>query len=883
MPPNTSVRRDALTLIVGLAASLSANLSHADPIPSALRQLLSSHCTDCHDSSTHKGGVQLDFQEVNWSNLTQTTLLERVHDTLAKGTMPPPKEARPPADLTSAAITWIDHGLTTKKPKHTTPSRRLNRTEYLHTVQRLFDGAFQLPPGFPDDSRSHGFDNVAESLTFSPPLLEAYAESATRIANRIFRLPRNVASETRVVPVKDFSTRERDLGGVTTLLTPSSMRLALLGEVTSPNNLPIHASGTYRLRIKAAARYAPADDPPVLKIRTGTAEVEMIVPSGTASTFTTDLVIHEGAKIQFEHSNAPHQHFVRGNFKKQLDTVKHRLKSNPALLASWLSFHEEKITSDKKVQLVRKAEYAGIDDVALSNIFTEAFDQLSDLATPSPETVSDTTIDLLAECMSRSSEYYVQPWNWLSFHRGPAIDLLEFAIEGPINRVEDPDDRAAQRLQQTLLGTIADQSGSPEWLQNCSRKILERAFRRTPSHQEIDAYANLASDHISAGHSPIESLHHLLRAALLSPHFLYRESQRSELPLPTDQLANRLSYMLTLGPPDAPLLAAAQDDSLKLPDLLLKQARRLLDAAAPESFAKNFVEQWLGTRAIPQITPSPQLGPFDARHYDAFAKEPYLLFQTVLKENRPVSDLIDPDFTFTNTVVAKQIYQLDPPASEKGDTDPTLVRMTLPRGGRRGGFLSMPGTMMATANGVDTLPVARGKWVLENILNDPTPPPPPSVPAITPDTRGTKTIRDLMQAHTREDSCAGCHRKLDPPGFVLENFDAIGKWRDHYPVQTTNAKGKPETKPGPPVDATGTLPDGTSLHDVTDLKRHVITHLEAFVTCVASKLFIHGTGRIPDYAERKMLRSIAVKNLEQKGTLRDLILAVIESDEFRTR
>jgi hypothetical protein len=883
MPHPPSALGGTLALIVALAASLSAVTSRAETIPSELRELLSSHCTDCHDSSTRKGGVQLDFQEVNWSSPTQTALLERVHDALAKGTMPPPKEDRAPVALSAPAIRWIDHGLTIKKPKHATPYRRLNRIEYLHTVQRLFDGSFQLPPGFPEDTRSHGFDNVAESLVFSPPLLEAYTESATRIANRIFRLPRNVASETRAVSVKDFSIRERDLGGVTTLLTPSSMRLALLSEVTSPNNLPIHASGTYRLHLKAVSQNAPPDNPPILKIRAGAAEVEILVPTGTVSTFTTDLVIHEGAKLQFEHSNAPHPHFVRGNFKKQLDTVKHRLKSNPTLLACWLSFHEEKIAQDKKIQFVRKAEYAGIDDVAFSNIVTAAFEKLPDLAAPAPEPIPDATVDLLTECMARSSEYYVQPWNWLSFHRGPAIDLLGLAVEGPINRVEDPDDRAAQRLQQNLLGTPPDRPGSPEWLQHCSQKILERAFRRPPSAQENAAYANLASEHLSDGHTPTESLHHLLRAALLSPHFLYREARSGDLPLSPNQLANRLSYLLTLGPPDAPLLAAAQDDSLKNRDFLLKHARRLLDATTPESFAKNFVEQWLGTRAIPQITPSPQLGLFDGRHYDAFAKEPYLLFQTVLKENRPVSDLIDPDFTFTNFIVAKQIYQLDPPASEKGDADPSLVRIPLPKGGRRGGFLAMPGTMMATANGVDTQPVFRGKWVLENILNDPPPPPPPSVPAITPDTRGTKTVRDLMQAHTREESCAGCHRKLDPPGFVLENFDAIGNWRDHYPVHTTNAKGKPETKPGPPVDATGTLPDGTSLHDVTDLKRHVLTHLEDFVTCVASKLFIHGTGRIPDHAERKMLRSIAAKNLEQKGTLRDLILAVIESDDFRSR
>lgn len=885
MPRRTFARGSVciFALTVAQTATFISPTALAENVPPAVSELLTAHCTDCHDRATRKGGIQLDFNEVSWSNPTQTSLLERVHDALVKGTMPPPREDRPPENLTSTAIAWLDHGLTTKKPKHATASRRLNRTEYLNSIQRLLDGSFQLPPGFPEDTRSHGFDNVAESLAFSPPLLEAYNESATLIANRIFRLPRNVTSETRNVPVKDFSIRERDLGGVTTLLTPNSMRLALLGEVTSPNNLPIHASGTYRLRLKAVSRNAPENEPPTLRIRSGAAEKVITVPPGKESSHTIDLIIHEGAKLQFDHSNAPYQHLVRGNFKKQLDTVRQRLTSNPSLLAKWLYFHEEKIEANKKSTLVRKPEYAGVDDVALSNIFTAAFEQITNLAAPAPDPIPDETVEKLVECMARSSEFYVQPWNWLSFNRGPAIDLLELSVEGPLDRVEDPEDRAAQRLQQSLIGSPPSQPGSAEWIQHCTHKILERVFRRSVSDQEKKSYEHLVTEHLSAGHLPIESLHHLLRAALLSPHFLYRESRRDGHPLSADQLASRLSYMLTLGPPDAALLAAAADGSLRNPDTLRHHARRLLDAATPESFAKNFVEQWLGTRVIPQITPSPQLGLFDGRHYDALTKEPYLLFQTVLKEDRPVADLIDPDFTFTNFVVAKQIYQVEPPASDKGDSDRALLRLTLPRGGRRGGFLGMPGTMMATANGVDTQPVVRGKWVLENILNDPPPPPPPSVPAITPDTRGTKTVRDLMAAHTKEESCAGCHRKLDPPGFVLENFDAIGTWRDNYPVHSTDGKGKAVTKPGPPVDATATLPDGTTLNDVSDLKRHVLSHLEDFVGCVASKLFIYGAGRIPDHAERKMLRSLSKKNLEQKGTLRDLILAVIETDEFRSR
>jgi hypothetical protein len=190
---------------------------------------------------------------------------------------------------------------------------------------------------------------------------------------------------------------------------------------------------------------------------------------------------------------------------------------------------------------------------------------------------------------------------------------------------------------------------------------------------------------------------------------------------------------------------------------------------------------------------------------------------------------------------------------------------------------------MATANGVDTHPVVRGKWVLENIVGEPPPPPPPSVPALTPDTRAAKTIRQLMAAHTKDASCAGCHKKMDPYGLVLENYDAIGRWRDTYPVFTTAADGKTITTPGLPVDASARLPDGTQLASVIDLKRHLVKHIDRFAGCLAEQFFIYAAGRAPDYAERQELQTAAADVLANDGGFRDLILAVIDTESFRTR
>jgi hypothetical protein len=244
-----------------------------------------------------------------------------------------------------------------------------------------------------------------------------------------------------------------------------------------------------------------------------------------------------------------------------------------------------------------------------------------------------------------------------------------------------------------------------------------------------------------------------------------------------------------------------------------------------------------------------------------------------------LQDFIAPDFTYTHPTVGRQMYGLtmEPPDYTKPFG---LTRVSLPREGRVGGLLGMSGVMMATANGVDTQPVYRGKWVLENIFCDPPPPPPESVPALTPDTRNAKTIRELMAAHTSEESCAGCHKRIDPPGFLLENFDAIGQWREFYPVRSTDAAGRTTTKPGPAVDAATTLPDGTRLKDVGDLKRYVLEHPEHFGRALTEKLFTYGSGRVPAYAERRQLHAISDRVLADGGGFRDLLLGIVESAPF---
>ncbi|MEY2600125.1 MAG: hypothetical protein RLZZ142_2384 [Verrucomicrobiota bacterium] len=861
--------------------------SAPQPLPSHIQTFLENHCTDCHDNSTKKGDINLELVSVDWGAAESARLLDRVHRVLEKGEMPPPKKKRPPLSELRQTLDWIDQGLTQKTPPAATGIRRLTRAEYVSTIERSFYiGNFRLPPGFPEDTRSHGFENVAESLVISRSLMDAYSETAALIADRIFRLPRSARISHTEIPIKQMSLQDRDFGGTTTLLREEAMRFALKEGRSAPVVFEAPASGTYRLRLRAASVH-PEAQPLHLKILAGGTHQILPIPSTTPTDLVVEIPIYEGKKPELELIEARRTFLTRGNIAQFREELRGHLQNDPRLLSAWLSFHEEVTPKQGKpyMRLRPSARPEGdkTDEVVQSKYLAKSLREVMASGSlvnppPTPETL-ERLLDLMT---SGSSWHYLYAWNLHAFETAPAIDLFALTIEGPLSPIEDPDTLAARRFRQVLLGTPPGEPGSQPWIQHSVKRIIETAFRRPSKETERSDYGKLAQEHLSSGHTPEEALNLVLRAALVSPHFLYREIHEDSS-LSLYELASRLSYLLTFGPPDHVLLKAAGDGSLAQRETVRAQALRLLASPQVSGFTKSFCSQWLGTRALPLITPSPQLGTFDFRHLEGFSQEVELCFAEILRENRPLSDFIDPDFTYTNAIVARQIYGLPVPEKTKGETDRTMVRVSLPRGGRRGGLLGMAGIMMATANGVDTQPVIRGKWLLENILGDPPPPPPPSVPAITPDTRSAKTIRDLMAAHTQDEKCAGCHRKLDPPGFLLENFDALGNWRDTYPIYSVGKDGKTVTRDGPPIDAAAVFPDGTPMRDVTDLKRHVVSHIDSFASCVAEKLFLYGTGRVPNYAERKNLRLAAHRVIEQNGGFRDLLLSVLDLEDFRLR
>jgi hypothetical protein len=290
----------------------------------------------------------------------------------------------------------------------------------------------------------------------------------------------------------------------------------------------------------------------------------------------------------------------------------------------------------------------------------------------------------------------------------------------------------------------------------------------------------------------------------------------------------------------------------------------------------SFVGQWLDTKLLPGIMPDPKFN-FDDEAVGLARQETETFFAEILRKNLPMTTFIDPDFTFSTIAFCERNYRFTPPDVKDRKTPLTPEEMTrfqrlaIDRGGRYGGLLGQAAILMATANGVDTQPVIRGAWVLENILGMPSPPPPKNVPALTPDTRGAKTPRELLAAHTQESSCALCHARIDPVGFVLENYDPVGRWREKWPG--TEAA----------IDPSGTLPDGTAVKDPAEFKAWLVANIDIFSTCLAEKLMTYATGRVPNYAEQREIEKIVKANREAGQGFKDLVLDLIDSRTFRAR
>jgi hypothetical protein len=416
--------------------------------------------------------------------------------------------------------------------------------------------------------------------------------------------------------------------------------------------------------------------------------------------------------------------------------------------------------------------------------------------------------------------------------------------------------------------------------------FLPRAFRRPTSDEEINEYVELFRTMQQQDSSFDVSMQFTLEAVLVSPKFLFRLEEPNPDPEPRlisdHELASRLSYFLWGTMPDDDLLRVANEGRLNNPESIGKQTLRMLGASPPDDdderprrrrrrgpeklrdFAQNFIEQWLGTRALGrEFKPDPSIaGKYDSELEGGMKYEPVLFLEEILKENLSFLNLLDSDFTYANRRLARH-YRIE------GEFREQPRRTDLPDDSHRGGLLGMSAILAISSYPHRTSPVLRGKWILETILGTPPPPPPPDVPELKEHHEGEapQTLRARLEQHREDPSCASCHARIDPLGFGLENYDVLGRWR------TEDA--------GQPIDSRGELPDGTKFDGPEQLKGVLLARKDEFIRNLTAKMLGYALGRGLTNEDHCTVEQIAQQLKDNEYSSHTLILGIVQSVPFR--
>jgi len=448
-----------------------------------------------------------------------------------------------------------------------------------------------------------------------------------------------------------------------------------------------------------------------------------------------------------------------------------------------------------------------------------------------------------------------------------APHLSRVVITGPYNPTGISDTPSRQRLLVCRPKTAAEETP-------CARQVIatlaRRAYRRAVTDADVDALFSFYQQEKTRTGNFEAGVEMALRRVLADPEFIFRfeptpagVTPKTPYRVSDTELASRLSFFLWSSIPDDELLKLAIDGTLHQPAVLEKQARRMLADPKARALVTNFANQWLFLRDLKSANPDVTIFPdFDDNLRQGFQRETEMLFESVMREDRSVLDLLDADYTFVNERLARH-YGIP------NVYGPDFRRVPVPNDARRG-LLGQGSLLLVTSNANRSSPVIRGKWILENLLGSPPPAPPPDVPPLEEKPTATaKSVRERIEQHRASPACAGCHKIMDPIGLAMENFDAVGRWRT--------------TDEGVAIDASGQLVDGTPLNGPSSLRKAMLDRQDVFVAAMTEKLMMYGVGRETKYYDMPAVRSVMRDAAKNRYRLSDLILGVVKSAPFQMK
>ncbi|CAN5906458.1 hypothetical protein BH11VER1_BH11VER1_07650 [soil metagenome] len=455
-------------------------------------------------------------------------------------------------------------------------------------------------------------------------------------------------------------------------------------------------------------------------------------------------------------------------------------------------------------------------------------------------------------------------WNpALEHNKLPVLHIDKIEVEGPIESEWPP------KSHQSLF-FAGNERADENYAREMFTRFLPLAYRRPIGAKEVESIVSIVRDAMQSKHmSFIEAMRHGLARVLCSPSFWFLE--RDPKSAPAYELASRLSYFLWSTMPDDELFALATSGKLADKAVLSAQVDRLLKDPRSAQFVRNFGGQWLGVREFGSIEPAKEYKDYDAKLKAAGAEEAYAFFTEVLSHDLPVTSFIDSDFAVLNERLAKH-YGIE------GVSGNEFRRVALKPENHRGGVLGMAGLLTYLADGTRTLPMRRGSWVLTNLFNDPPGNPPANAGEIQPNTAGKNlTVRERLAKHRSEETCASCHVKLDPYGLALENYDAIGAWRDR-----ANGEGF-KGKNTPVIDPSGIFPNGEAFQTLDQYKALLLGQKDKFTRCLAIKMLTYALCRPIGYTDHETIDRLVVELKKNDYRMQALVKGIVLSPAFQTK
>ena len=493
--------------------------------------------------------------------------------------------------------------------------------------------------------------------------------------------------------------------------------------------------------------------------------------------------------------------------------------------------------------------------------------------TAGPKQVGITFVKKANKLLETKRQPYISRFN---HHRHPRQSpaILQVSIMGPFDAKENHETPSRQRIFTAMPEKSQSGITQPESVELAARKILSNLTRLAYRRSVTDADLKRPMDFFRVANEDDgfeAGIENALSAILVSPQFLFRKESTPESVKPGSayelddlELASRLSFFLWSSIPDDELLGVAERGELSDPEVLEKQTRRMLADPRSRSLVDNFANQWLYLRNLNSITPNARLFPdFDDNLRQAFRRETELFFDSVLREDRSVTELLKADYTFLNERLAKH-YQIPNVYGSR------FRKVALRPEDRRGGLLRQGSILTVTSYATRTSPVIRGNWILKNIVGTPAPPPPANVPPLEDNSVDQNLpMRQRLAAHRANPACASCHNLMDPVGFALENYDAIGRWRTHVN--------------GRPLDVSGGLPDGQEFVGIDGLESGLLERPELFVSAFTEKLMTFALGRGVEPYDGAAVRKIVVDSELDEFRMSSIIVGIVRSVPFKMR